>query len=366
MDNEGVPAVVPLDCYLGIARLPFKMTARAMLEVAYWAQNQSSYQAAEDAILKTLGIRVNDDTVRLVANAVGAMVFKRDCEAADEAYKKLISGKLSFSDKRKTGTLYIETDGATLNTRKKSEDGSTWRENKLGVVFSSDNIHYRTDKKGIRRHRIEKREYISYIGSVDEFKKHLLACAIRNGYGKYKETVILSDGATWIRAMKEEIFPDAQQILDYYHLCENVNSYAKLIFNMDEVKYRPWADRICKKLKESCVGEVLDELDDMSKKQANRYPAILSGYIRNNIHNIDYVEYIKNGYFIGSGAVESGNKVVLQQRLKQSGMRWNIETAQNLLSLKAKQASRLWHQDVEFPVMRYYDTHNATNDCQTE
>jgi hypothetical protein len=57
--------------------------------------------------------------------------------------------------------------------------------------------------------------------------------------------------------------------------------------------------------------------------------------------------------------------VVLQQRLKQSGMRWNIETAQNLLSLKAKQASLLWHQDVELPVMRYYDAYNSINDCKT-
>jgi hypothetical protein len=365
MDNEGVPVVVPLDCYLGIRRLPFKMTVRAMLEVAYWAQNQSSYQAAEDAILKAVGITINDDTVRLVANSVGAMVFKRDCEAAAEAYGKLVSGKLSFPDKKEAGTLYIETDGAALNTRKKDEDGSTWRENKLGVVFSSDNIHYWTDKKGIRQHRIEKREYISYIGSVGEFRKHLFACAVRNGYGRYKETVILSDGATWIRNMKEEMFPDAQQILDYYHLCENVNNCARQIFNMDETRYRPWADSICKKLKESRTDEVLVELDGISKKQSDRSLAILSGYIRNNIHNIDYAEYIKKGYFIGSGAIESGNKVVLQQRLKQSGMRWNIETAQNLLSLKAKQASLLWHQDVELPVMRYYDAHNSINDCKT-
>ncbi|MDR1966732.1 MAG: hypothetical protein LBQ36_08480, partial [Synergistaceae bacterium] len=79
--------------------------------------------------------------------------------------------------------------------------------------------------------------------------------------------------------------------------------------------------------------------------------------------NIDYAGYVKKGYFIGSGAVGSGNKVVLQQRLKQSGMRWNTETAQNLLSLKAKQASLLWHQDVGLPVMRYYGTHNSINDC---
>ena len=50
-------------------------------------------------------------------------------------------------------------------------------------------------------------------------------------------------------------------------------------------------------------------------------------------------EYKSKGYFCGSGAVESGNKVVLQKRLKQSGMRWEAETAQYLLTLKSKYES---------------------------
>jgi hypothetical protein len=82
----------------------------------------------------------------------------------------------------------------------------------------------------------------------------------------------------------------------------------------------------------------------------------LSGYIRNNINNIDYTAYIKKGYFIGSGAIESGNKTVLQKRLKQAGMCWNTKTAQFLLTLRAKEASKLWHRDVAVPVLRRYDS----------
>jgi hypothetical protein len=66
--EEGIKAVAPLDCYLGISNLPFKMTIGAMLRIAYWAQNQCSYQRAEEALAETLGVFVNDDTVRLVAN----------------------------------------------------------------------------------------------------------------------------------------------------------------------------------------------------------------------------------------------------------------------------------------------------------
>jgi hypothetical protein len=42
---------------------------------------------------------------------------------------------------------------------------------------------------------------MSYLGGAEKFKKRLLAVAVENGYGRYAETVLISDGATWIRNM---------------------------------------------------------------------------------------------------------------------------------------------------------------------
>jgi len=341
-----------MDCYLGIASLPFKITPSAMLKIAYWAQNQCSYQRAEEALSEILHVRVNDDTVRLVSNYVGNIVFKNDCTEANEVFTTLCSGKLPFP-KDKTGVLYIQADGAALNTRRKDEEGSTWRENKLGEVFSSKNIHYWTDKHGKRQHQIIQREYVSYIGPADEFKKHLLACAVRGGYGHFKETVFLGDGATWLRNMVDELFPDAQQILDFFHLCENVNTFAKHLFGMEESKFKPWAKQICDSLRASCYNQVLAELKPFINKNLARCPVNLYGYIANNIKNIDYAEYEQKGYFIGSGAIESANKTVLQDRLKRAGMRWNINTAQAMLSLKSKAESNRWFVDVEKPFLHH-------------
>jgi len=349
-DKENLNAVVPLDDYLCVTGLPFKMTPEMMLNVAYWAQNQGSYQEAEDSILRAYGIKLNDDTVRQVTNYIGSLVFERDCRLAESAFQKLCSGKMEFTKAKKRGVLYIETDGAAVNTRVKDENGSTWRENKLGIVFSSDNIHSWTDKRGDKQRKIQKREYISYIGSVDEFKKHLFACALNNGYGLYEKTVLLSDGATWIRNMREEIFPDAQQILDYFHLCENVNDFAKCCFGMEKSQYSPWATEICQLLKDSKWPHVLEILKKV--KKPTQCSVDLYGYIRNNANHIDYADYSSKGYFIGSGAIEGGNKSVLHQRLKQSGMRWNTATAQCLLSLRTKYKSGLWLNDVVVPTMR--------------
>jgi len=195
MELTGAKGVAPLDSFLGVAGLPFKITPEAMLRIAYWAQNQLSYQRAEEAIYEIMHVRVNDDTVRMVSDYVGRAVFEHDCAKANEAYRMLNEGKLSFLKNRR-GVLYLLTDGAAVNTRLQDDAGSTWRENKLGEVFSSQDIYSWTDKKGQRQHKLQRREYVSYLGPAAEFKKHLLYCALCGGYGQFEETVVLSCGCS--------------------------------------------------------------------------------------------------------------------------------------------------------------------------
>lgn len=87
------------------------------------------------------------------------MVFPNDCVKAKEAFHALLSGKLRF-EKAAKGVVYIQTDGTALNNRFKDDFGSSWRENKLGEIFTSEDIRYWTDKKGNRQHQILKKEYI--------------------------------------------------------------------------------------------------------------------------------------------------------------------------------------------------------------
>ena len=329
--RDNARTVVPLDSVLGVGNLPFKVSARMMLEIAYWGTKLSSYQETEDFFLKTKGIQISDDTVREITNYIGSIVFHDDCEHANECQKLLASCAWEEAHELE-GVLYLMVDGAAINTRMRDENNSIWRENKLAIAFSDDNIHFWTSKKGERQHRIEKREYIALIGTAQEFKYHLFALARRNGYGKYKNTVLLRDGAAWIRNIKEELFPDAQQILDLFHLKENTYDFAKYLFQNDESKYIPWAEDVCIRLEEGGWKDVLTELKNYKNRSLKNGYVNLYTYISNNQNNIDYPAYKQRGFFVGSGAIESGNKVVLQSRLKLPGMRWNIQTAQYILS----------------------------------
>jgi hypothetical protein len=357
LDALGYPGTVaPLDMALGIDKVPGKMSLPLMLETAYWAQNQGSYQEAEDQIRRTLHLDIGDDTVRKVANLVGSIVFMHDQKRADEAYRMLSHGSKSLDfPYDRDGVLYIEMDGAAFNTRHPGQDDSTWRENKLGIVFSSDDVHFLGYEDGgdVEKFYIDRKEYADYIGSSHEFGKHLFAAALRSGYGSYRRTVIISDGATWIRNLKEEFFPDAQQILDLFHAIENIHSFARYRYDNDERRAGEWAQRMSTMLKEGKYLEVIEEVASYTG-MAILNVGNLHTYLTNNIGNIDYKRYREEGLYVGSGAIESSNKTVLQRRMKQAGMRWDVPTAQNMVTLRAKAVSGKWIEEVEHYVPQFF------------
>ena len=61
----------------------------------------------------------------------------------------------------------------------------------------------------------------------------------------------------------------------------------------------------------------------------------MTGYVRNNLHRMDYPRYRKEGWQIGSGHIEAACKTVVNQRLKQSGMRWGCDGADAVCHLRA-------------------------------
>jgi hypothetical protein len=276
---------------------------------------------------------------------VGRKVFEEDSLRSRPIEKNM--DKIPDKPDRK-GILYIMIDGAAINTRKKDENGSSWRENKPGPVFSSAGL--RTRKDGVTRD-IPRKEYVPYIGSAGRFKEHLFECAVRNGYGRYEQTIIVSDGAAWIRNTGEELFPDAPRIPDFYHPAENIYSFGKYLFPGDEKQYVPRAEELIGLLRKSGSEEVMRRLEGYKGKTLPAGVVNPYTYLEHNKNKIDYADYKRRGYYIGSGPIESGNKTVVQKRCKQAGMRWNEATAQDMVTLKAKEESGIWGASVRDFIM---------------
>jgi hypothetical protein len=151
------------------------------------AVQAGSYEEADQILRELTNVKVNDDTIRKVTNSLGAIVFKNDLEQTNRDWELLQNSQIVFPEKKSPRGFYMETDGAMLSAREKDEAGSIWRENKLVVVFSTDNFTVWADKRGEKHHRIEKREFVNYTGTSEEFKRFMFSLAIRNGYGNYKE-----------------------------------------------------------------------------------------------------------------------------------------------------------------------------------
>jgi hypothetical protein len=355
-DTQGVSAIIPIDEFLELDRLPFKMTIGAMLKIAHYVQSSDSYEDAEEALNRDTRIKVKKDTMRFVANTVGKIIYDIDMARAERTFDIFNSGNLTFPEEKNNYDFYIECDGAMFHTRERDEEnGLKWKENKLGMVFSSESfIRWKNEETGKNEKRIGMREYTAYAGKVDVFQKLLFDLALRNGYGSYKNTILLTDGAPWIKNMKDLLFPDAVHILDYFHLCENTYKFAKDYFDNNESLYKPWGKKLCTLLRNSQTKEAIDILKGLNKQKAEQSDYKLLNYIQNNINCIDYKTYEDNDWFIGSGAIESGNKTVLQERLKKSGMRWNVETARYIIALMVKVKSDLWETDVVKAVQKHY------------
>ena len=284
----------------------------------------------------------------MVTNYIGKIIYEEDCLERDKAIEHLKSITVESVRKRqlKGDVLYIEMDGGTINTRKKVNN-SSWKENKLEVVFSSNNLVKHTPKDGSPEYwSIGVREYISYFGESDQFLDFLYSVALKHGLEEHRKIVIISDGAKWIKNFKTKYCSDLNcvHILDYTHLKENIFKFANSYIKGTSEDKHKWANALKELIKAGKKDEAIkmaEPYQDQKGDAVNIY-----SYLKNNYDSIDYPKYKEANYFIGSGAVESGHKSTSKERMCLQGMRWCTDSGQYVLSSKMKYDSGLWHSYV--------------------
>lgn len=105
-----------------------------MIEIAFWGQNQNSYNQAKNMLEKYHNIELGTDSILKVTEYVGKVVFEKNCIEAKNTYNNIAN--ISTVKKEKTrDSLYGSIDGCTVNTMIEDKNGSTWKENKLGMFF---------------------------------------------------------------------------------------------------------------------------------------------------------------------------------------------------------------------------------------
>jgi hypothetical protein len=151
--------------------------------------------------------------------------------------------------------------------------------------------------------------------------------------------VALCDGGAGLEDFLEANFPRVEAvILDFYHASEYLAKLAGVLHPDDEAaaldQTKAWS-RVLRDEGGSAMIGVLESWDWPGRKGWAAVRQEVLGYFRNQVHRVDYPTYEANGWYIGSGAVESACKTVVGQRLKGSGMRWSEDGAHALCHVRA-------------------------------
>ena len=194
------------------------------------------------------------------------------------------------------------------------------------------------------RHSVVRRFLVSCLGNADTIFAGLYAQLRELGWvGPNTMVVIVGDGAEWIWN-RSKMFVRRCEILDFWHALEHAWDFARLNYGEGSQQADRWVHQVATDLRAGKVQSVIARLQRMRPKTPELREKLqgLIGYYREHAGRMRYHEYLRLGYGIGSGAVESANKQVVHARFRQAGMRWSEAGARRLLALRLLLLNDQW------------------------
>ena len=281
------------------------------------------FEEGEHLLKALLGVDISAKQIQRVSEHYGSEI-----ELQQAAY---VEGSIEvpvLAVKQKEEPVYMMFDGGMVFTRQ------GWKEMKVGRIFKSSScVAIQPNRNEILRSM-----YVCHFGGHKEFLAKWEAYT-----APYKHKIFIADGATWIWNWVTDCYPEAVQILDFFHAVEKIGTYAALQYSDAKIRSE-WLEAQKVRLPNNEVDKIIEELKTTIARTAEsdkaRTEAI--GYYENNSTRMQYKTYLEKGYIIGSGAIESAHRNVIQQRLKLSGQRWSIPGAQQIANLRAFSKSNQW------------------------
>ncbi len=164
--------------------------------------------------------------------------------------------------------------------------------------------------------------YCSRLADAARFEHATMLETHRRGLERASEVCAVQDGAEWLQGLVDYHRTDAVRILDCAHAAEYLNDIGQGVRVAGGRLPVRWFQGVLHRLKHQGQARVLRHL----RWLVARYPSSLMQekltYLQKREAHMQYPTYQEAGWPIGSGSVESANKVVVAVRLKGAGMRW--------------------------------------------
>jgi len=197
----------------------------------------------------------------------------------------------------------------------------------------------------------ELREAVDRVQAYQDFKSQR-----SQGMQPNQHVVFLSDGGEDVRNVQLYLNPEAEHLLDWFHVTMRLTVLNQIGEGTDEYELRPgvlkdlerlkwylWHGNVFQALKE-LEGLELDlesasfESKDQTTRKVLRGVEELHTYVGQNRQFIpNYGERYRNGELISSGFVESTvNQVVSKRMVKKQQMQWTQRGAHLLLQMRTR------------------------------
>jgi hypothetical protein len=330
----------PLDRRLGLDGQGTTAQVRAWLADL---GSEGAFERAARRLETFTALRLSESTAARTTLEVGRRLRAEELAEAERVLRgEAVPRRTRWQPQR----LYLSFDGSMTPLRDPwRRDGSQgplhcrYGECKLAVGYET-----RPDRHG--NPVVVRRQYTATLEPVAVFEKLVAGLAYHCGSDQAAELVVLADGLAYNWRIAAEYFPEALQILDFYHVLEHLHTLARLCLEgspeeSGEAGAAAWVAAQKEKLLEDGVVEVQAAIEALPtpNQEAQACREETHGYFSRNAERMRYRTFLTAGYQIGSGVMEAACKQVAHQRLDQVGMHWCLETADAVVALRANQLS---------------------------
>ncbi len=235
--------------------------------------------------------------------------------------------------------MAVEMDGCLIHVR-----GEGWKEVKTVAISA---IERQAGAAGEPEVSLQGSSYRAGLWDAASFANQQWAEGCRRGLEKAKRVVCVSDGAPWIWLIVAMCYvPRCVEILDWWHAVQKLWEVAFSLWGQDNVQSQEWVTQQKALLWTGDLRQVLHGLRLLCPRGTELPDKVRQGisYLFRHRWRMRYPEFRQAGYPIGSGSVESACKVVVQERLKQAGMRWSRTGASAMLALRSVFLSDRWQE----------------------
>jgi hypothetical protein len=185
--------------------------------------------------------------------------------------------------------------------------------------------------------------YFSRVAEAEVFQRLTFGELYRRRLEAVEQIASVSDGAEWIQGFIDYHAPGATRILDFPHAAQRICQIGEAVLGAEHASLRAWQSRQLHQLKHHGATPVLENLRSFAA--AHLTVGVVAEnltYLQKREAQMQYPSFLSEGWPIGSGVVESGNKLVVEARLKGAGMHWSRASVNPLLALRNAVCNDRW------------------------